>query len=669
MTEIGHVGNKLIIKTDQESSIKAVAEKVAAERADAQTIIEHSPVRSSGSNGIIERGIKEFEYHVRSMKSALDERLGSSILADSNILPWMIEFSSVLINRYLVGKDGKTAYERLKGKSSKMLGFEFAEMVHFRRIPLPGRLGKLESLWMTGLLIGYKASTGEYMVANDEGAFRTRNLLRKPFEERWDRKAVEDIKYTPWRVKDPNPKRNAPETRDRHEPSIDIQVDTTIDAGLPAPAAAEQIPRRVYLTKSLLGKYGMTDGCVGCTNATIGNTGVVHSEECRKRIEKAMRQDAGDRERVREAHKRRTDFVNKHMPERSEKESRMTEEARDTPTEAGGDPGRGSASSSARPGTALPVIYDRTQVADKRKREDGDEGDEERLLRDLDPALGIMDMMCDDPNEYFMGILEDDLEKYHEAELEDEYSKKRNWADLTEEQFQEEEVYDEMTGKPLNYEKVWEARSNELEALGKMGVWRIVPVSECLKATGKKPIKGRWVDVNKGDDTNDNYRSRYVARELRQAHGGAQREGLFAAMPPLEALKIVISRVVSGKHQDKRTIHKLLFMDISKAYLHADVIDDCLYVELPTEMNMPGYCGHLKKALYGTREAARCWEREYSKTLESMGFMKGASSPCLFRHRERDCSIFIHGDDFVVSGCQEHLEEVQEAICKASSRR
>ena len=94
-------------------------------------------------------------------------------------------------------------------------------------------------------------------------------------------------------------------------------------------------------------------------------------------------------------------------------------------------------------------------------------------------------------------------------------------------------------------------------------------------------------------------------------------------MPPMEALKIVISRVVSEKHHDKRTMHKLLLMDISKAYLHADVIDDCLYVELPTEMNMPGYCGHLKKALYGTREAARCWEREYSKTLESMGFMKG----------------------------------------------
>ena len=82
----------------------------------------------------------------------------------------------------------------------------------------------------------------------------------------------------------------------------------------------------------------MTDGCMGCTNAAIGSTGVVHTEECRKRIEKAVRQDAGDREGVREAHKRRTDFVNKHMPERSEKESRMTEEARIPLRNQGGIP-------------------------------------------------------------------------------------------------------------------------------------------------------------------------------------------------------------------------------------------------------------------------------------------------------------------------------------------
>ena len=39
------------------------------------------------------------------------------------------------------------------------------------------------------------------------------------------------------------------------------------------------------------------------------------------------------------------------------------------------------------------------------------------------------------------------------------------------------------------------------------------------------------------------------------------------------------------------------------------------YVELPGEMNMPNMCGRLLRALYGTRQAARAWEEEYTKTL------------------------------------------------------
>ena len=94
----------------------------------------------------------------------------------------------------------------------------------------------------------------------------------------------------------------------------------------------------------------------------------------------------------------------------------------------------------------------------------------------------------------------------------------------------------------LKYEKVIEARLNEVEALIKVGVCEVAPLAACLSKTGRRPIKGRWVDVNKGDDVVEVYRSRYVAREIRDQHGGAHREGLFAAMPPLEALKILISK-------------------------------------------------------------------------------------------------------------------------------
>ena len=83
LTELGHSGNNVIIKTDQESPDRAVAAKIAAERQEGRTILENSPVKSSGSNGVIERGVKEFEYQVRTMKSVLDERIGTNVRSDS----------------------------------------------------------------------------------------------------------------------------------------------------------------------------------------------------------------------------------------------------------------------------------------------------------------------------------------------------------------------------------------------------------------------------------------------------------------------------------------------------------------------------------------------------------------------------------------------------------
>ncbi len=81
-------------------------------------------------------------------------------------------------------------------------------------------------------------------------------------------------------------------------------------------------------------------------------------------------------------------------------------------------------------------------------------------------------------------------------------------------------------------------------------------------------------------------------------HGGNSREGLFAPTPPLEALKLVISLAVSraGIHDWKDT-RKMMFIDISKAYLHARVINEELSVQLAAEMEKPSQRGWLKKAL------------------------------------------------------------------------
>ena len=55
--ELGYESAKIVLKSDQESSVKSVIDAVIRARRDALTMPEYFPVRSSGSNGVIEREI------------------------------------------------------------------------------------------------------------------------------------------------------------------------------------------------------------------------------------------------------------------------------------------------------------------------------------------------------------------------------------------------------------------------------------------------------------------------------------------------------------------------------------------------------------------------------------------------------------------------------------
>ena len=57
------------------------------------------------------------------MKSALDTRVGVDIRGTSKIFPWMLSMPWCSSTDTSWAKMGKTAYERLRGKKSKMLGF------------------------------------------------------------------------------------------------------------------------------------------------------------------------------------------------------------------------------------------------------------------------------------------------------------------------------------------------------------------------------------------------------------------------------------------------------------------------------------------------------------------------------------------------------------------
>ena len=123
---------------------------------------------------------------------------------------------------------------------------------------------------------------------------------------------------------------------------------------------------------------------------------------------------------------------------------------------------------------------------------------------------------------------------------------------------------DDVSGQPLDTKLVEAARLDEVKGIRQHNVWTVVPISECYEKTGRAPVGGRWVDVNKGDEKTPDYRSRYVGREFK---GKDNRDDLFAATPPLEAIKALVS--LAASQCKNKNIKKLAFIDIKKAYFHA----------------------------------------------------------------------------------------------------
>ena len=73
------------------------------------------------------------------------------------------------------------------------------------------------------------------------------------------------------------------------------------------------------------------------------------------------------------------------------------------------------------------------------------------------------------------------------------------------------------------------ARAEKMEEIKKHSVYDKVDEEEFWRISGKKPIGTRWIDINKGDEVNPEYRSRLVAQEIKMD----KREDLFAATPPI----------------------------------------------------------------------------------------------------------------------------------------
>ena len=106
-------------------------------------------------------------------------------------------------------------------------------------------------------------------------------------------------------------------------------------------------------------------------------------------------------------------------------------------------------------------------------------------------------------------------------------------------------------------------------------------------------------------------------------------DGLFAATPPLEALRLLLSWAATsdaGRSTSvgvKGSSKNMLIADVSRAFFEAPAKRD-LCVELPEEAlegeeTTTNTVGKLLASLYGTRDASANWQEEVIKCMREWG--------------------------------------------------
>ncbi|KAI7944584.1 hypothetical protein MJO28_010279 [Puccinia striiformis f. sp. tritici] len=186
----------------------------------------------------------------------------------------------------------------------------------------------------------------------------------------------------------------------------------------------------------------------------------------------------------------------------------------------------------------------------------------------------------------------------------------------------------------------------ELQNLFRHQIWTIELVPD-----GKRVMGARWVFVEKrsSDGKLIKLKARYVAKGYAQI-AGVEFQDTFAPTATFVSLRLLLT-VAAKCHWP------VYSFDFVAAYLHSP-IDEEVWVRPPEGLDVPkGHACKLLKALYGTKQAARCWWKHLQGKLLQLGYKPSQYDNSLYilQHPDQKGAIWVHVDDGVVSGSNDAI--------------
>ena len=277
---------EIVLKSDNEPAILNLLNHALTEiRIDTkmdQITEEHPTVYDPSGNGDVEAAVKQFQGVLRTNKRDLEKRMGAKVPVEHPLFGWLVEYCAFIINIRIMGKDGITAFARVRRKSfaKRLIPFGELVLVHMPRMsPERQKQGVLEPRAIKGVILGYGRQSHSYAVYVDGEIKYVRSVARLPLSRRWQVDALQDVAVT---VQDQHLRRGA-----KAVPFTDREAPRADEHGY------KRAPRRLELRQAdfdpTMGGFGWTEHCPKCSRARLygwrDSVNLQHSEACRQRIE------------------------------------------------------------------------------------------------------------------------------------------------------------------------------------------------------------------------------------------------------------------------------------------------------------------------------------------------------------------------------------------------
>ncbi|MBW0536608.1 hypothetical protein O181_076323 [Austropuccinia psidii MF-1] len=183
---------------------------------------------------------------------------------------------------------------------------------------------------------------------------------------------------------------------------------------------------------------------------------------------------------------------------------------------------------------------------------------------------------------------------------------------------------------------------DEITSMMEEEVFEVTDLSTALRTQKVSDVlSSKWVFAKKTAPIR--YKAHLVARGFRQTRG-INFEETFAPTPTFGALRLLLSMAISNDWAIKT-------FDVKVAFLHS-LIDMPVFIWPPQGMMIDrGKVLKLKKALYGTKQAARCWWKHLTNILQNIGFQpnKEDLSTYTFHFDMGSAILWIHVDDGAIA--------------------